>query len=80
MGRKLKAKFGVNHLQDNPEYKTQLVKMNTVCDTINKGSENNQFSIATPWGNMEMMISNPAAFDFFTQGKNYILTFEEAED
>jgi len=42
--------------------------------------ENNQFSEATPSGNLEMTISNPAAKGFFKEGKDYYLDFTEADD
>lgn len=42
-------------------------------------SENYSYSQATPNATLSMWISNPQAFDFFEEGKQYILTFERAE-
>jgi hypothetical protein len=41
------------------------------------GSENYSYSPATPNASLSMYISNPDAFDFFKEGKQYIVTFEE---
>lgn len=42
-------------------------------------AEDNQFSAATPYGNLTMHISNPAARDFLKVGGKYYLDFTEAE-
>lgn len=42
------------------------------------GSENYSYSQATPNAQLSMYISNPQAFGFFEEGKQYILTFEKA--
>jgi len=41
-------------------------------------SENGQFWQATPSGQIQMSISNPAAFAFFEPGAEYYVTFERA--
>jgi hypothetical protein len=41
--------------------------------------ENAVFGKATPWGEITMGIANPAAKEFFVPGKNYYVTFTEAE-
>lgn len=79
MSRSLIAKFKAEEVT-NFAYKNQRVKMTAVTDTVHKGSENNTFSIATPWGTLEMMVSNPDAIDFLKPGKSYYLEFTEAED
>jgi hypothetical protein len=43
------------------------------------GSENYSFSKATPSATLSMYINNPDAFDFFQEGKQYIVTFEPVE-
>ena len=43
------------------------------------GEENKTWSRWTPSGSMEMWVTNPAAFEQFEEGKDYILTFEPAE-
>jgi hypothetical protein len=42
-------------------------------------SENYSFSKATPGAYLNMTISNPEAFDYFEEGKEYIVTFEKVE-
>ena len=41
--------------------------------------EDNQFSQATPSGDLKMMIDNPEAKDYFIPGKDYYLDFTPAE-
>lgn len=43
------------------------------------GEENRSWSKYTPSGSIEMWVTNPAAFEQFEEGKDYILTFEPAE-
>lgn len=40
--------------------------------------DNREWSKWTPSGYVEMTVTNPAAFERFEPGKNYLLTFEEA--
>lgn len=42
--------------------------------------ENAVFGKATPWGEIQMGIANPAAKEFFKPGKKYYVTFTEAPD
>lgn len=45
------------------------------------GKGNEDFAEATPYGNITMGISkNVPASDFFKEGKQYIVTFEEAPE
>ena len=44
-----------------------------------KANENYSFSQATPFLQLEMVVSNPAAFREFEPGKQYRLTFEQVE-
>jgi hypothetical protein len=53
------------------------VRFTPVYDA-NPDSPNFEWSKATPSGYMELTVSNPAAFDSFEVGKEYLLTFEEA--
>lgn len=78
MADKLRAKFIVGSVTDFG-YGSKSVKMNAVYSNT-KGSEDNQFSSATPSGSLEMMVSAEGAQDFLKPGVKYILTFEEAED
>jgi hypothetical protein len=73
--RKLRAKFSCNAIEND------MVKLSAVYGNDDKDNEeNNQFSEATPYGELEMMISNPDAKDFFEVGKNYYLDFQEANN
>lgn len=75
--QKLRAKFLVSQSTDFGNY--DQVKMQTVYSQ-KRGTEDNQFSDATPSGNLEMMISSKGGRGFLKPGIKYILTFEEAED
>lgn len=71
--RKLRAKFYCHSIISDG-----MVKLSAVYGTDEKDNEeNNQFSEATPYGELEMMVSNPSAKDFFEQGKTYYLDFTE---
>jgi len=55
------------------------VHLQAVYGTYEKDNEeNNQFSEATPVGELKMQISNPAAKGFFETGKEYYLDFTKA--
>lgn len=77
MSNKLRAKFIVQQVTDFG-YGSKEVKMNAVYSST-RGTEDNQFSSATPSGEVRMMISSKGAQDFLKPGVKYILTFEEAE-
>lgn len=49
---------------------TAIVKLAAVA-----GPENKPWSQFTPCGTVEMQIDNPAAFDAFVVGMDYVLTF-----
>ena len=82
----MRAKFICESVTNRNSYgnKYQTVQLNAVYATVKKGdseepdTENNQFSVATPSGKVEMTISNPKAIDFFEPGKSYYLDFTEA--
>ena len=52
------------------------VSLNPVAD---EGGRYKEWSEATPSGDLRMVISNPAAADWFKQGTTYLLTFEAVE-
>ena len=58
--------------------KYEMVKMSAVYSE-DKNTEDNQFSEATPNGELTMTISNPNAFGFLQEGKSYYLDFTEAK-
>lgn len=73
MSEKVRAKFLCDSIDGD------IVELSAVYGTDDKDNEdNNQFSEATPYGVMEMMVNNPNAKDFFKVGKNYYLDFTEA--
>lgn len=45
----------------------------------NPEDPNYSWSQATPFGNLTATISNPTARGFFTQGKKYLISIQEAE-
>ena len=69
---KMRAKFHCDSV--NPE--TGMARMTAVY-AAEGNEENNQFSEATPFGSLEMQVSNPGAKDFLKQGKEYYLDFSE---
>ena len=72
----VKAKFICTQVEDQPAYEQKRVRFSAV---INNCEENKSFAKYTPSGNVEMWISyETPAVDFFTPGKEYFLTFEEA--
>lgn len=72
---KLRAKFYCQDIKEDG-----LVKLSAVYGSDDKDNEeNNQFSEATPYGELEMQVDNPNAQDFFEIGKEYYLDFEEVD-
>jgi len=78
----MRAKFKVNSVKRIPftsqegKYYEE-VRMQAVC-SADKNSEDNQFSEATPSGELTMNVSNPNAHGFLQEGKSYYLDFTEA--
>lgn len=70
----VKARMKVQSVLDQGTQKT--VKLTAVYSD-DKDSPNYTYSKATPSGNLELVISNPAAYEQFTVGKTFDLTFEE---
>lgn len=79
MSNSLRAKFRCDEVTNYGYGGHQKVKMNTVYSST-RGTEDNQFSEATPSGSLEMMISAKGAIGWLKPGVKYILTFTEAED
>lgn len=44
-----------------------------------KDTENARFTTATPWGEIRLGITNPAALEQFAPGKSYYVDFTPAE-
>ncbi len=72
----MRAKFQCNSIEDFGYSKT--AKLTAVCG--NQG-ENKDFTEATPWGELKIMIQgNVPAADFIKVGKSYYLDFSEAPE
>lgn len=77
------AKFEVQSITEHAwsqtykgeEIHPRTVKLQAVYGT---GQENKSWSEATPSGSIEMMITNPAAFEQFKLGAQVYLTFTDA--
>lgn len=78
MSKKLRAKFIVNQVTDFG-YGSKQAKMSAVYSN-DKNKEDNQFSSATPSGDLNMMITAEGAQDFLEPGMKYYLTFEKCQD
>ena len=71
----VRAKFQCNSIQKSPDNSTAVVHLMAVTS----GSlENETWSKYTPSGQLQMVISNPAAFEQFEQGKEYFIDIHHA--
>lgn len=72
----MRAKFKVDHVDD---YGVQVIAYAApVCeDGI---PENKRFNKYTPFGKLEISITNPDAMGFLQPGKSYYLDFTEVTD
>lgn len=77
----MRAMFQCSNLEEfknqDGEIVQETISMTAVIADDNP--EHNQFSEATPSGELVMMVSNPEAFGFFECGKDYYLDFSPAE-
>jgi hypothetical protein len=71
----MRAKFNVSKV--TKEYYGEEVSLHAVYAN-DRNEEDNQFSTATPSGQLMMVVSNPNAIGFFQEGKSYYLDFTEA--
>lgn len=72
----VRAKFQCNSISKSPDNSTAVVNLMAVTT----GSvENESWSKYTPSGQLQMVISNPAAFEQFEQGKEYFIDITPAE-
>jgi hypothetical protein len=71
----MRAKFNVSKV--TKEFYGEEVHLHAVYAN-ETNAEDNQFSTATPNGQLTMTISNPNALGFFQEGKSYYLDFTEA--
>jgi hypothetical protein len=75
------ARVRVQSVQDNMQGDntkwSENIRLSAVYSN-DKNSPNYSFSEATPYADFTMSISNPGAFGFFVEGKEYDLTFTPA--
>jgi len=77
MSYTLRAKFFCRKVEDNGN--SEMAQLGAVYGTDDKDNEeNNQFSEATPYGELEMQIDNPSAQGFFEEGEEYYLDISKA--
>ncbi|AIE62236.1 hypothetical protein N8Y56_20375 [Enterobacter hormaechei subsp. xiangfangensis] len=72
----VRAKFRCHFIQKADGYSHRTIHMSPVtADT----EENKSWSKYTPGGQLQMVISNPAAFELFEQGKEYFIDIQPAK-
>lgn len=72
----VRAKFQCNSINKSPDNTTAVVHLMAVTTG---STENESWSKYTPSGQLKMVISNPAAFEQFEQGKEYFIDIAPAE-
>lgn len=78
---RVRAKFGVVHIA-NTEYGYKIVRLDAIYKGDESSPENESFSTATPYGTIELHVTNPRAVEFFEKlgGLKYVyVDFTEAE-
>lgn len=74
---KVRAKFSVSQILKD-QFNNTVVRLYAVYDDgVHK--ENASFAASTPSGNVELYITNPAAAEFFTLGRQVYLDFTPAD-
>lgn len=70
----VRAKVKCDGIHDN------AVRFSTVYEPdAAKDTENARFTKATPWGQIQLGIDNPAALEQFEVGKSYYVDFTPAD-
>ena len=79
MGR-VRAKFCVSNILKD-KFGNVVVKLYAVHKGDESSPENESFSNSTPCGSVELLVTNPAASEFFEKldGKYVYLDFSEAD-
>lgn len=72
----VRAKFQCNSINKSSDNSTAVVHLIAVTTG---SAENESWSKYTPSGQLQMVISNPAAFEQFEQGKEYFIDIVPAE-
>lgn len=71
----VRAKFQCNSINKSPDNSSAVVNLMAVTTG---STENESWSKYTPSGQLQMVISNPAAFEQFEQGKEYFIDIQPA--
>ena len=72
----VRAKFQCNSIQKSQDNATAVVHLIAVTTG---SAENETWSKYTPSGQLQMVISNPAAAEQFEQGREYYIDIQPAE-
>lgn len=72
----VRAKFQCNSINKSPDDSTAVVHLMAVTTG---SAENEAWSKYTPSGQLQMVISNPAAAEQFAQGKEYFIDISPAD-
>ncbi|XOD90345.1 hypothetical protein ACLAIB_17205 [Klebsiella variicola] len=72
----VRAKFQCNSINKSSDNSTAVVHLIAVTTG---SAENESWPKYTPSGQLQMVISNPAAFEQFEQGKEYFIDIVPAE-
>jgi len=78
----VQAKFRLHYVQRSQNADSSLPDTSRTLHfsavySSDPASENYSWSTATPGANLSMTVTNPAAFEQFEQGAEYILTFNK---
>ncbi|MEH1300974.1 hypothetical protein V7I42_08210 [Raoultella ornithinolytica] len=71
----VRAKIQCNSIQKSPDNTSAVVNLSAVTTG---SADNETWSKYTPSGQLQMVISNPAAFEQFEQGKEYFIDIHSA--
>lgn len=77
---KVQAKFRVHNVDHIKDQDGKVFAANVHMSPVysaDPASENYSWSQATPGGNINMYITNPAAFEQFELNKEYLVTFDQ---
>lgn len=74
----VRAKFFVTNI-DYAHVSSGIYATVKLAPVYNNAPENKSWSEATPCGEIKLSITNPAAVDAFSLGKNYYIDFTPAE-
>ena len=73
----VQAKFRLHYVQKNDNDTCRTLHFSAAYSS-DPNDPNYSWSQATPGANLSMSITNPAAFEQFEQGRDYLLTFSPA--